>query len=279
MLSSLETLWVFSKLGTMQETASFLRVTQPTVSKRISALEHDLGRRLIVKNGRKAVLTKDAVALIDKMVPHLIGLKDLVQIESRSEHMALSVAWSESLLASWGARVSAKLMSELEQVTVTFHAHRSVGVIDRIKSGSYEIGICAGRADSAPELLYKQVGFEDYCLYARKSKAENPGAYLVIEKASSSAEATSRSLQKLKLHPLVELESYSCMISLAEAGVGSAVVPKNQLRGRAKKGMICRAIPVRRPISVVYRRSFVKDPARKNFLNQLIAWCEKELEK
>lgn len=50
--------WTVAKEGSIAKACRYLRLTQPTISAQIHALEHNLGEKLFVRSGRNLVLTE-----------------------------------------------------------------------------------------------------------------------------------------------------------------------------------------------------------------------------
>lgn len=65
-LASLEAFMAVAESGGFSAAGERLRITQPAVSKRIAALEHDLGRRLFDRVGREVALTEAGRALLPR---------------------------------------------------------------------------------------------------------------------------------------------------------------------------------------------------------------------
>ncbi|MFI5908129.1 LysR family transcriptional regulator [Dactylosporangium sp. NPDC051541] len=77
-LEAVRTFLVAADTGRFQEAAALLAVTQQAVSKRIAALERDLGVPLFTRSSRGAVLTIDGQAFL----PHA---RDLIRVADRAE--------------------------------------------------------------------------------------------------------------------------------------------------------------------------------------------------
>lgn len=75
-ISFLETLVSFSKLGTTKSTAHYLKVTQPTISRRLKALDELLPTPILIRNGRNLLLTEYAKSLIEGLDQPLLKIKE-----------------------------------------------------------------------------------------------------------------------------------------------------------------------------------------------------------
>ena len=71
MIENLETLVALSKVGTMMEASTELRISQSAVSKRIATLERYYDRELIERHGRRVVLTHHGTRLVERVTPLL----------------------------------------------------------------------------------------------------------------------------------------------------------------------------------------------------------------
>lgn len=62
---SLECFYWVARLQSFSRTAERLNTTQPAISQRVSALEHELGGKLLDRNGRSITLTARGLVLVD----------------------------------------------------------------------------------------------------------------------------------------------------------------------------------------------------------------------
>lgn len=65
-LGQIEAFYWIARLGSFRSAASFLNLTQPTISLRIQALEIALGTRLLDRSGRRVQLTHEGAALLPR---------------------------------------------------------------------------------------------------------------------------------------------------------------------------------------------------------------------
>ena len=61
----------------MTRAANRLHISQSAVSRRIKALENEVGRKLIEKSGRQAVFTQHGARLLERMRPLVAGTSTL----------------------------------------------------------------------------------------------------------------------------------------------------------------------------------------------------------
>ena len=106
MIDELRTLVALNDLKTMLKTATYLRVTQSTVSKRIQHLEEITQQEIVVPSGRRIELT-DYGRHLALEAPKV--LQDLEQLllphpTHRTDMPKLIIGVGESILTSWAAR-------------------------------------------------------------------------------------------------------------------------------------------------------------------------------
>src|SRR5215469_10161087 len=78
-LKQLRAFCTIAKLGTLSRAAEALFLSQPSISLQLSALEKELGARLIERRRRRVALTREGQALYDIALPLVDGLDNLDQ--------------------------------------------------------------------------------------------------------------------------------------------------------------------------------------------------------
>ena len=76
----------------------------------------------------------------------------------------LTLGVSESVLSSWGADVVRRTRDGGSKLDVEIHTHSSPVVVDHVRSGEHIIGLCAGLADSAADLVVRTAAHESMVL-------------------------------------------------------------------------------------------------------------------
>jgi DNA-binding transcriptional LysR family regulator len=76
-LKQLRAFCAIAKLGTLSRAADSLFLSQPSVSLQLSALEKELGARLVERRRRRAALTREGQALYELALPLIEGLDSL----------------------------------------------------------------------------------------------------------------------------------------------------------------------------------------------------------
>ena len=76
-LKQLRAFCTIAKLGTLSRAAEALFLSQPSISLQLSALEKELGARLVERRRRRVALTREGQALYDLALPLVDGLDNL----------------------------------------------------------------------------------------------------------------------------------------------------------------------------------------------------------
>lgn len=283
MLDNLETLRVLSQTGTMTGAATQLRLTQSAISKRISSLEAETGKKLIEPSGRRVRITPAGLRLLERASPLLAELRAALKEEATTDEGRIVLAVSESVLASWGARALAQVKKDLPRLELELHSHRSLTVLDRVRSGDCSLGICAGSADTAPDLQAELLLEEAFAILpSRLDLASLPREGVIpvmtIEPHSATWVYLGKRLKRNSAHWKFQLEvtrtlqSFSCIVQLARCGFGHALVPIGVARAAGVPESKLVALPapgLSRPVSVVGRTRVFAQPIVQTFLSAL----------
>lgn len=276
MIPELEALIAVSREGSTVAAATALRVSQSTVSKRLSSLAAQAGVAVVEPRGRGLVLTRAGRRLVEEAAPLLAALRQLFA-QARSEGLErrrLTMGVTESLLASWAPEVIARLVSALPGIEPELHAHRGPVAADRVRSGQYDLALVAGSVPRGGELRSLTLGEEEMVLVAppgrppRLARGRRVAAW-TIEAESATWRGMRRSLREFEqatgvdLRPERRLESFAPLVQLARAGFGTALVPAGLALALGLRPADVRRLPrprVHRPIRLVGRRRLLGRP-------------------
>ncbi len=294
MLDHIETLATLADVGTMTRAATYLRLTQSSVSKRIAALEREVGRKLIEPQGRGVRLTPDGQRLLERTAPLIASLRAALREESEHEAGRLTIGVSESILASWGPQLLKQVQNIMPELDLDLNAHRSPVAVEHVRSGEYALALCAGISEEAPDLqahilLEENMVIVPSHLKPLHLKSGDTVSLLTIEKGSATwgcLERRIRRLQKrwkIKVEVEQTLQSFTCIVQMACGGFGHGLVPIGVARamGVQPKNMIALPAPgLTRPISLVGRGTTLALPLVQRFreaLHQSIAAYSEQL--
>lgn len=251
MIELIETLEAIKKHKTMGKAATSLRLTQSSVSKRIQTLEYECGKRLVVKNGRYIELTKEAHLLLEKSLPLVYELKDILYKDADPIIQNINIGFSESIISTWGARALAKYSKKNPQINITPHAHRSPVIVDQVTSSDIQLAIVAGKVDIRPGIHVELIGDEKMVIVGNKKLPLYCG-----ESSSGTWRAIEREIILKGLVIDQRSEFFSPLAQLAKEGFCQSLVPEGvALKSGIKKKDI-KYIGITRPIYALARKRF-----------------------
>jgi DNA-binding transcriptional LysR family regulator len=278
MLDRIEALQALAEAGTMGRAAATLRVTQSAISKRIGALEAQLGAKLIERHGRHVRLTPDAQRLLSEARPLLRNLREVLQPRSTRPEQRLRVAATDSLLASWLPGALRSALDRLPELQLELHAHRGPMLLERVRSGDYALGLCPASAGDA-ELVARELAREPMVIVPARLAPLVPAPVVpvwAIEQRSLTWEAIAAGLPRVRrkagfaIEVVGRLESFTALVQVARAGFANTLVPIGVASDLGIPRDRLLPVPgLSRPIAAVGRRSTLERATVRAFLAAL----------
>jgi DNA-binding transcriptional LysR family regulator len=273
-LEDLDILIRVARAGSIGQAAAELRLTQPSVSRRMANLERLLGVQLLQRSRRGTTLTQSGRVVVDWADTLLSAAGDFSRsVESLREQAAatlraaVSMTIAEHLAPGWLAR----LPVEVDKEAISLVVSNSTEVADLVESGRVDIGFLEsptvrsslGRRRFAWDRVVVAVppGHE----WAARSQpvtaamlADTP--LLVREPGSGTRETIEAALRRAShvLQVGLALASNAALKSSALAGMGPVVLSELALDPEIATGSLVGLqvsdLDLRRPLSVVWRR-------------------------
>ncbi len=237
--------------------------------------------------GRGVRLTPAGENLLDKTSPFMAALKDALDQGGPTTGERLVIGVSESILASWGARVLYQVQRNVPDLEIGLNAHRSPVALDHVRSGEYMLALCAGESGETPELKSEIILHEPMVIVPAGLKTfqlEETLPVLTIEPHASTWRYLERRLRahasRWKFRVVVErtLQSFACITQIAKAGLAHGLVPLGIARslGIDQRHLIRFPEPgLTRPISLVGRSRTWARPIVQGFHASLSREIEK----
>lgn len=243
MIDQIDALIALASEGTTSAAAAKLRVSQSTISKRITALEARLGAELHERVGRECRLTPYGEALIERAAPLLSELRAVLSTSPEARTTTLVIACSESVFASWGARAFATVAEQENadgDLGFEFHTHRSPLAVERVRAGRCHAALVAGEGRASSELEIEVLGYEEMLVVPaaldrsviRSDRRGGSVDVWTIEEAASTWKSIASRIASMRRSGLVDLrvagrlESFASLVQFARAGFGHALVPR-----------------------------------------------------
>jgi len=244
------------RLGSFSEVAKKLAISQPAVSFQIQKLERELGVRLIDRTQKALTMTAAGKRLlrfaesVQEELGHLQHDLDQLREEVTGDLLiAASTIPGEFLLPSLLAEFKAQHPAVRAQVAIS----NSIGVIEGVRDGAYEIGFC-GVAQEGQDFESFVVAGDEIVLivfpghpFAGRGEisfAELEGESLIFREETS---GTQRSLETLlakegfslsKCALSLVLSTTQAVVSAVEAGAGIAFVSNLAVKKSLALGLV-----------------------------------------
>jgi DNA-binding transcriptional LysR family regulator len=156
-VAALRALCTAADTGTLGRAALRLRVSQPTLSKRLQALEAAVGVKLLERSRQGVRLTPAGRRLYEEARP-LLDHADAVAVvmtglerDAAPVHLAASHSSTDAFVAEMLARIN-----EREPLAVELVTANSMVVRDLVSDGRADLGIAAGRLQSTPTAMVRE---------------------------------------------------------------------------------------------------------------------------
>ncbi|MBO6170660.1 MAG: LysR family transcriptional regulator [Desulfovibrio sp.] len=133
-----------AKEGSLKRAAESLHITQPTLSRQILELEHELGVSLVV-HGRKPVMLTESGILFQQRAKELVELADKTRREmaERSSMIGgtVSIACVESIVSRLLPDVMQKFSKQFPHVKYELYSADGDDIREKIDRGRVDLGI------------------------------------------------------------------------------------------------------------------------------------------
>lgn len=272
-IESLRLLVLVQELASIGAAAADCGISQPSASKRLSALERQLGLTLLERRRQGSSLTPAGVMVVDwarQVLARVDGLLEGVRsLRAQSEstvRVAASMTIAEYLAPDW--------ISELRGAFPTTHFEldvaNSLTVAERIRHGHADLGFV--ETPAVPEgMSVRYVSRDRMALVVspehpwtrrRALRAKDLAAtpLIVRERGSGTRETLYRALAAVgaePMSPLLELSSTTAVRNSVVAGAGPAVLSVRAVRTDLAHGRLVELpvedVDLHRPLHAVWR--------------------------
>ncbi len=259
----------------MSRVALRLRVSQSTISKRIQKLSEHFGEELVIPKGRNVNLTKRGEQICLQAKEHIYALKNLENAKtSKKTKRSIRLGVSESIIASWGAKVFYKILKQQKKIDIEFHSHRSPFIFHHLETGNYQWGISISPSESKGNLIFTKIASEPLWILPSKGKKvprKEIQEILNIDKFSSTYKSLKTEMAQNQWVNKMELESFNAIAQMATAGFGHGIIPiSTAMSFKISQDVLIKPkVPLNRPIYFVCSKQELNSLECENFVDQL----------
>jgi DNA-binding transcriptional LysR family regulator len=272
-LEDLALLVLVGETGSFGRAASTCGQSQPSVSRRIAALERSLRVELFRRGPSGSTLTPAGRVVLDWAASLLEAAEDFNRsvdaLRARRSVMlraAASMTIAEYLAPAWLQRVRQRS----PETSVSLQVANSTEVANAVESGHADIGFLESPT-VRPGLRKRRIGYDQVAVvvspeHTWAERRSVPAAelartpLLVREKGSGTRETLEYALGRsgLALTPSMEVASNTAVKSAAVGGGGPAVISRLALTHELQTGALVEVavdgVDLRRPLTAVWRR-------------------------
>ena len=286
-LDQLRTFVAVAEAGGLTAASETLHLSLPAISRRLSALEEELGVQLLARSTRRVALTQTgreflprARRLLDELEESLLGIRETAARRRGLVTLACiptaAYYFLPATLAAFARRFPAVRVRAMDL--------SGDEVIDAVATGAAEFGI--GMEGAAhPEVEFRALRRDPFVLACRRDHPlarrrvvrwpDLEGERLVgVSRRSGNRLILVRALLPAGIRPNwhYEAEHLSTSLGLVEAGLGVAVVPRLALPRDPHPLLVSRPLhdpAVDRATGLVLRRGSTPGPAARTLMDLL----------
>ncbi len=242
----LELFWAIAECPSITEAAQSVSISQPTASRRLKAMEKELGQHLIERDMRPLRLTPLGFRFLNFADEVLKQYRELIAVPVPIAPLVgrLTIATSSSPAARLVTRWLAEFLADYPGVRVELNEMNTREVEDRLADGSVLLGFM-GLCSKDPALTAMAIANDEIVLLVPRcrpySQIPRPARWsdlrnlpFVMRRAGSATQAVveaafDRLLWPKPDHIVLEVDTASALIDAVETGLGAGFVSRELL--------------------------------------------------
>jgi DNA-binding transcriptional LysR family regulator len=283
----LEFFWALAERQSITEAGKAVSISQPTASRRLKAMEEELGGQLVDRNAYPLSLTPFGFLLLD-FADDVLKRYHALMLRRDQDHSVigrLTIATSSSPAARLVTRMVADFITAQPGVHVELWEMNSREVEQRIAAGDAPVGFM-GVPAQIPEIATLPVAEDEIVLLIphhplfsqlRRTvqwEAVQPLPFVVRRVGSGTQATISRALAKRgwaePRHVVLEVDTAAAMIDAVESGLGAGFVSRELLFRRELRHatpVAVRGLSISRPFYLAYHPDRIRlAPIASEFL-------------
>lgn len=151
-----------AETGSLTEAAEFrLHTSQPSLSRQIKDLEHEVGTQLLVRGPRGVTVTAAGQAFLGHARLALAQANDAIAAARRAARpikQSFAVGFLTGQEVEWLRHVSSLLRDELQAIDFRVTSDFSTAIGAAVQSGEIDLGF--SRIEAHPDVTYKIIAYE-----------------------------------------------------------------------------------------------------------------------
>ncbi len=261
-ISALKAFLAVTIEGSFSRAAQRLFITQPAVSKRIAALESELGVRLFDREGRKIRLTEAGRMLLPharEIVHHAEHTRELLTALSGSVAGVLKMASSHHIGLHRLPPHLKRYARQYPQVELNLHFLDSETACRRVGAGDLELALATLPETLADGLVMDVVWEDPLCIVIAREHDDDLDALLrrdaiLPPRATWTRRLIDRSFEQagIEVHTLIETNNLETIRRMVEIGLGWSVLPATMLSPALRE--VAAPLTLHRRLGIIHHR-------------------------
>ncbi|MEI5658683.1 LysR family transcriptional regulator MumR [Acinetobacter baumannii] len=237
-LKNLEAFYWVVTLNSFNKAATKLQTTQPAVSQKITALENELGFKVLDRSLRQFKLTHKGMTLFKYAEKFMRLETDLVAELTENQHLSgtIRLGVSETIVYTWLVEYIEKVQQEFPKVSVEIVVDLTPNLQEGVRTGDLDMAFLLGPTLAFECIEQSLCNFELSFLAApsfkggigqMSFKALMSHTILTYPKITYPYKELKAKMKEKGIDEPLSITSYSLatLLRLAEQGLGIAVVP------------------------------------------------------
>lgn len=235
-----------AEFGSLRKAAEALNISQPSLSRQIQILEHELRTPLFLRQSKRLTLTPAGVLLagrIGAMLDEVEAIQRDIAKLSDDRRLHLRIGAIQSTCDFLMPRAIGALRAKYPDVQVAVHGVRSTEIIEQVGRRSLDLGIVAAPV-SDPRVVQTALATDPFRMIASRRHRHAAMRRLSLEALDAEPFVTFPrgfalrdqveavfDANRLSMNVVVELESIEAIKELVREGGGVSLLPNSTLMG------------------------------------------------
>jgi len=264
-------------------------ISQPAVSVHIQKLEHELGKKLLIRTPHNIQLTPEGVIILAD-VKKILYLCDNLKIRSNYQQETMEGNIRIAAIHSFGMYEIGDFLSSFMKVYPKIHIHlefrRSDEIYSLLLTERIDIGVVA-YPEKRARIETQSLGQDELVLIVDKNhrfwgkksiKLEqiNDEPFVAFEEGIPTREAIDQILSQKNINVDIRMtnDNIYTLKKVVSAGIGVSIVPTSAVDEEVLDGLLCkvkiRDINLYRPLSLLKLKKNTLSPPTEVFVKQLL---------
>lgn len=287
-LGQIEAFVQVSAHNSFSRAAEVLQLTQPSITARIQSLERELGEELFERGGRGVRLTDSGLAFLpyaERILQTVAEGRDIID-EVRNVEIGSLYLGSALTISTYALpHILRTFRSRHSGVDVSIHTGRSEQVLAMLQADEVHVGLVRSLSHQEIETVHLYddeivlIANPEHPFAARgatevEEVASEP--IILFDRGSSYFGLTHGFFRQAGVAPNIamELDSLEATKCMVEEGLGIALVPLMTIERELQAGRLVRiemvdAMPLKRPVSLIYKRRRKRPRTVQAFIDTL----------